>query len=45
VRPHSQIIIGILDDALHRVPVKARVDAWLAGRGSLAEPEWHWTGE
>src|SRR5262249_51632665 len=27
------------------VPVNASVDAWLAERGSHAEPSWHWYGE
>jgi hypothetical protein len=27
------------------VPVNARVDAWLAQRGSRAEQSWHWYGE
>lgn len=27
------------------VPVNARIDAWLAERGSVAEPKWYWFGE
>ena len=27
------------------VPVNPRVDTWLAARGSVAEPAWHWYGE
>ena len=27
------------------VPVNPQVDAWLAVRGSVAEPSWHWYGE
>jgi ankyrin repeat protein len=27
------------------VPVNARVDEWLARRGSVAEPSWYWFGE
>jgi ankyrin repeat protein len=27
------------------VPVNPRIDAWLAARGSLAEPAWYWYGE
>lgn len=27
------------------VPVNARIDAWLAERGSVAEPRWWWFGE
>lgn len=27
------------------VPVNARVDVWLAERGSVSEPKWHWFGE
>jgi hypothetical protein len=27
------------------VPVNARVDAWLAQHGSVAEPTWYWFGE